>query len=178
MVYGLLLFGLVLSYTGAAQAIPSADFRYTETSLGSGVWHYDYTLYNSSDPITDAGFDIYDVFLSLDPARILTASALPAGWDSFGGTGGFFEAFSLAPPVGADIAPGASLSDFSFDMDYRAGKLPFEVLFVNPGDLGNPMSLSGTTSPETTPVPEPSTIILLGLGMGVILLNRRNKNRS
>lgn len=68
------------SYAGSSSAVPSANFLYTETSLGGGLWQYDYTLFNTSDPILDAGFDVFDVTIDFNPAAAFTLLSLPVGW--------------------------------------------------------------------------------------------------
>ena len=59
---GVFVVTLFTFLSGAAYAIPSAEFTYIETDIGGGIWQYDYTLFNTSDPIGDAGFDLYEVF--------------------------------------------------------------------------------------------------------------------
>jgi hypothetical protein len=166
---------LVLGFfDGIAFAIPSADFTYVATDLGGGMWQYDYTLFNTSDPVADAGFDLYDIFFTFNPASTFTVAAIPAGWDWNGGSG-FADMYSLnpgAPPVGTDIAPGTSLSGFSFLFDYQAGALPFDVTLINLADPSNPVLYSSTS----TSVPEPSTLLLLSAGItGMVLLRKRFK---
>ena len=163
-----------------ALAVPMAEFSYVETDLGGGMWQYDYTLFNTSDPVADAGFDLYDIFITFDPTATFTVAAIPAGWDWIGGSG-FADMYSLnpgAPPVGTDIAPGTSLSGFSFMFDYQAGSLPFDVTFANPVDPDNPAMYSGISSGSSA-VPEPSTLLLLSAGItGMVLLRKRFKVRS
>jgi hypothetical protein len=173
IIFVLLLFGF---FSGIAWAIPSADFLYLETDLGGGMWQYDYTLFNMSDPIAEAGFDLYDVFFTFNPSATFTVASVPTGWDWLDGAG-FAEVFSFnpgAPPAGTDIAPGTSLDDFTFLFDYQAGMLPFDVTFVNPIDPDNPAVFSSTSTSVTTPIPEPSTMFLLGAGIiGLAGLRRR-----
>ncbi len=163
---------------GSALATPMADFSYVETDLGGGMWQYGYTLFNTSDPVADAGFDLYDVFFAFNSSAAFTVVSVPTGWDWNGGSG-FADMYSLnpgAPPAGTDIAPGTSLSDFVFLFDYRAGALPFDVTFANPVDPDNPAMYSSTSSGTTSAVPEPSTMLLLGTGLaGIALLRKRFK---
>lgn len=163
---------------GVAWAIPSADFLYLETDLGGGLCRYDYTLFNISDPIADVGFDLYDVFFTFSPSATFTVASVPTGWDWLDGAG-FADIFSTSPgepPAGTDIAPGTSLDDFTFLFDYRAGMLPFDATFVNPIDPDNPAMFSGISSPA--PIPEPSSMLLLGAGMAGLLLFRKRHKRE
>jgi hypothetical protein len=78
-----------------------------------------------------------------------------------------------APPVGTDIAPGESLGGFFFSFDYQAGSLPFDVTFTNPNDPDMPEMYSGTSS-RSSDVPEPSTLLLVAVGLvGLVGLSRR-----
>jgi hypothetical protein len=79
-----------------AYAVPFAEFTYVETDLGTGMWRYDYTLTNASDPVTDAGYDLYDVWFEFDFEATFTVLSLPTDWDLIDGTG-FGESFSLVP---------------------------------------------------------------------------------
>jgi len=108
-----------LFLNGLARAIPIAELTYVETDLGGGIWQYDYTVTNAAGPVVDAGFNLYDVFFTFDPAVTFTVASLPPDWDAISGSG-FVDVQSLAPgapPVGADIAPGTSLSGFIFQFD-------------------------------------------------------------
>ncbi len=169
--------GVILClFSGIAHAIPSADFLYNETFSG-GLWQYDYTLFNTSDPVADAGVDLYDLFLYFDPLASFNVVSTASGWDWTSGAG-FIEVFSLnpgAPPIGTDIAPDSSLSGFGFEFDYQAGMLPFDATFVNPSDIDNPFIFSGTSVPANHAVPEPSTLLLLGSGIAGMALRKKFK---
>ena len=164
---------------GTASAVPTAEFRFVENALGDGSFRYDYTLFNTSDPVADAGFNIFDVSLFFDPGKMVTVTGLPVGWNDSDG-GGFVEFFSLnpgPPPDGNDVSPGASLAGFVLKFDFQAGNLPFEVLFTNPEDQDSPALFAGTTSPlGPPPMPGPSSLILIALGLagsGVVAWTRQ-----
>lgn len=153
-------------------ATPSASFLYVEKDLGNGLWEYDYTLFNTSDPILDAGSDIYDVAIDFDPAVTFTLLSLPAGWSEIDYPGsGFVDSFSLKlgpPPSGTDVPPGTSLTGFNYQFDSQVGNLPFEATFTNPHDSTNPFVFP-------VPVPEPGTLILLGSGLAGVGFFRRKR---
>lgn len=162
-VYILIIFSVAFLISPNAWATPSADFLYGETNLGGGLWKYDYTLYNISNPSTDLGYDLFSVAIDFQPLATFTLLSIPIGWDAISGAG-FAEAFSLnpgTPPIGADIAPGTSLSGFSFQFDYQAGNLPFLAYLINTNDPANPIAYAGNTAP----VPEPATFLLLASGL-------------
>ena len=166
-------------------AIPSAEFLYTETDLGGGWWQYDYTLYNTTS-LADGSYNIFDVGLYFDDFYDFEGISLPSGWD---GTPApwtdlsntdFINAYSLnlgVPPFGTDIQPDSSLSGFSFKIMHQAGDITFDVLLTLPTDAPdcadtdscNPHQFGGTTR-GISPVPEPGTILLVGVGLTLILL--------
>ncbi|HBI23213.1 MAG TPA: hypothetical protein DDX84_03160 [Nitrospiraceae bacterium] len=166
-------------------AIPSAEFLYTETDLGGGWWQYDYTLYNTTS-LADGSYNIFDVGLYFDDFYDFEGISLPSGWD---GTPApwtdlsntdFINAYSLnlgVPPFGTDIQPDSSLSGFSFKIMHQAGDITFDVLLTLPTDAPdcadtdscNPYQSGGTTR-GISPVPEPGTILLVGVGLTLILL--------
>lgn len=162
-----------------AQASPVADFRFIETALGNGSYRYDYTLFNEADPVADAGYDLFEAWLFFGSGTV-TAAAVPDGWDEIYGPG-FLAAFSIepgAPPIGADVAPGTSLSGFSITVDRQVGPLEFEAYFTNPIDPFDSPVFVGETRPfrepgSELPVPEPASRLLLGSGLAVLVAARR-----
>jgi hypothetical protein len=159
---------------GISWATPSTQAAYFEFNLGGGLWRYDYTLYNTSDPIANAGVDTYDFFLKFNPSVTLSNIASPADWDNISDSSSFIDWFSTLPgqpPFGADISPGSSLSGFGFTSDTRLAPLEFDTLLANPIDPTNPFLYSDNTAP----VPEPTTLLLLGsglAGMGYLRVRR------
>lgn len=166
-IFIILLFGI---FNGTALSVPSASFLYSETNLGGGSWQYDYTLYNTS---IDLGFDLYEVAIDFSTSATFTVVSLPSGWDANTGSG-FIDTFSLnqgTPPDGTDIAPGASLSGFSFQLDYQAGNLPFLAYLTDPNNP-DPFSFIGNTAAA---VPEPATLFLLVGGLAGLSYFRKKR---
>jgi len=165
ILYPILVVAVIFGLSnGIVWATPSAQVLYSETPLGGGLWEYDYTFYNTSDPIADAGYDLYDLFLNVSPAVTLSNILSATNWDFISDSSTFIDWSSTMPgepPIGSDIAPGTSLSGFSLTSDTQLASLSFDATLSNPNDPINPVVFPGTTAL----VPEPSTLILVGSGL-------------
>lgn len=133
-------------FVGQALALHIPTVTPTATEISPGVWRYEYTLANAST----SRDDIFDFFLSFVgmPGDVVS----PTGWFSFSGLG-FID---WASNSDYEIAPGESLSGFSFESNYGPGPIVFETM-----DTAWHI-FSGTT---VGPVSEPATILLLGSGL-------------
>ena len=180
-------------FPAVVSAVPTAEISYVETNPVAGIWEYQYTVFNTSDPVDDAGVDLNGVRLTF-PRATLTGFLLPTGWatDFISGLDFFLtytpSFFSGTPSPDTDIVPGSSLSGFVLDFNSQAGNLAFDVSFLNPVPGESTPSYSGTTTasitppvpePGPVPVPEPATIILMTTGMGLLgLFGRKGMKKS
>jgi hypothetical protein len=173
--YGIIFLLISVGFSDAYPVSPEADITYVETKLGQENWQYEYIFTNASNPTQYAGFNLFEVDFSFEETVILKSYSLPSGWDIVAETG-FANAFSVMigiPPIGADIAPGTSLSGFNFQFNAQVGGLPFQAFFTDPYG-GDPVLFEGTS----VPVPLPSTILLLASGAIGLGLFRRKKFRK
>jgi len=168
---GILAAVWLITLGGVSLGSPVPDTSYLEEPLGGGMWEYDFTVTNTSDPVTDASENLFDVLFTPDPNATFTDLSLPLGWSGDFGLG-FAHLYSLdpgPPPTGTDIAPGASLGGFDLLSDVRlGGQLTYIALFVDPNG-GDPIVAQGTGSPTNVPIPEPATVFLFALGAAYLL---------
>lgn len=170
--FGIVCLLIFVGFSDACLVGPEAEITYRETKLGEESWQYDYIFTNASDPACCAGFDLYAVNLRFDETVTFESRFLAPGWGLIEGTG-FANTFSMEigiPPMGADIAPGTSLSGFVFEFSAQVGDLAFQAFFTNPDDPPNPIPFEGTT----TPVPVPGALWLLATGLiGLRIIGRK-----
>jgi hypothetical protein len=191
---------LLIFSLSAAWATPMAEVTYVATPLSGGLWQYEFTIANTSDPVGDAGLNLFFVALDFSVLSGVTGTtniAMPTNssgvksWDLItdDGTGlsGFIQVYSLEPgipPVGADIAPGDYLDGFVFQFNDRLNGVLFEAIMAKLSyDDNGEIVLSDFAYPEgsVTPsdvvsIPEPATLALVSVGLaGMGLYTRRKR---
>ena len=157
----------------------SASATFTDTEVGPGVFEYDFTL-NDTGTTNVGTFWFAWVpgfgFMTVAP----TAIASPTGWtESVTNEGGAI----LWTDTGA-LSAGSSQSGFEFDSTLTPAQLegpsaaipadPVATSFVYIGArFGDPGFQFVATPAGTTP--EPGTILLTALGMGIVTLTARKR---
>lgn len=163
----------------AASARPAqaAVIEFQTTNLGNDQWMYEYFV-SGFNFGADQGFGIFfDVTLFTN----LSAAADSAGsdWevltiqpDTVLTSDGIYDALALG--ANASLAQPFSVS-FSWlgGPDSRPGSQRFEIYQL--ADIGTPLAIGETTPRGVSPVPEPSTLLLVGAGTALAAIRRRRK---
>jgi hypothetical protein len=137
------------------------------TPQAGGTFLYTYTVAN---PAASTG-GVSQFFVTVGPTANLTAITAPTGFDSFysaGSTVAEFDSFSSA----TDIAPGSS-GVFSFVSAMGPAALPVTARSID--DTSG--TFTDVTSASVAPVPEPSSLVLCGLGAAGLALAARRRRR-
>ncbi len=168
---GMIIAVCLLMLPAVPFASTGASIMYQETSLGEGLWQYDYTFHNTSD----ASEYLYGVFLSFGQVVNVTDSSLATGWSGAvwgnNGSTSFLDAMSTS--YSSDIAAGDSRGGFTYTADFQLGSVPFIATFDD--QSGNRSSITGTTVPV---VPEPLSMILFVAGGSTLALSRRFRKKN
>jgi hypothetical protein len=161
----LIFLATCLGTGGTALATPSLSW--TSAELGGGYWRYDYTIANDLPDQAVNSFNI-DFAYGLYYPDDMEITAFASGWENSvlvppgdsPATGWYNGTFYGISNPCSEIAPESSLAGFS---------ISFLWLLDSDTPLG---SLDGLRADgdqaftyTTSPVPEPGTIILLGLGL-------------
>lgn len=140
----------------------------TVTSLGNGLYHYDYSIANGS--ALDLSLVTISAFGRADAVQNLT---VPTGFTAVP----FDYTLGLLDFAGdtQNFVAGTTVSGFAFDSAYAPGASTFEALALP--DNSGIVTFDGTTLAPAAPVPEASTATSLGLALvpGLIVLGLRRR---
>lgn len=169
----ILAFGMIIALPGILHA---TIITYDTTNLGGGRWEYSYNILNDTlgSPIEE-----FTIFFDYGLYDLLSIDTPKANWDGltvnpdliFGfPQAGFYDALSLA----SGIAPGASEGGFMVSFNWLGTGTPGAQYF----EVVSPSDFSVLDSGNTTPVPEPGTLMLLGSGIISLIGLRRRINKK
>lgn len=165
----------VCLFAGPGLGTPNTEIWYETTDLGSGRWEYTYTVVNLPESLIPEIREFTVWFKYGDYyGLVVTTPETPAGWDQIVvqpepvlEDDGFYDAVTLTVGIGI----GESISGFSVSFDWLPGTGEPGSQFY---EIIDPVTFETIESGMT--VPEPTTILLVGLG-GLVLLRKRHRNR-
>ncbi len=173
---GLLIVTQLCAIT-SIESIAYADFIPTltlSTTAGpSGLTEYDYTLAN---PV-DSDLPVGDLILGVDPTADLQNISGPTGWTIYYNPGDSTVEWS-SPSSATDLIQGGTTL-FSFDSYLPPGDQNYLLSGFSDSPPYVETSFGDIQAPTADAVPEPSTGLMIGLGIISILVrsssNRRNR---
>jgi hypothetical protein len=171
--FGVILFSRVCS-------VYATTVEYSIHQLNPNSWEYMYTVKNDTPLANFSDFVIYFPEVSgstvFDYSNILiTANPDSTNWNIIAnepsaiGLGGYIDALSAIP-----LAAGASVGGFKVTFDYTGSVAPGSQQF----DIFNPsfdLIDTGRTvlAQQESTIPEPSILLLLGMGLSVWLFGKK-----
>ena len=163
----------VLCLAAAGFGVPKTQIWYSAEELLGGRWQYNYEVANISLTVPIQEFTIWFGYGLYEKLSVETPPVLPpGGWDEM--------VIQPEPVLEDDGAYDAKALGVGIEIGHTAG--PFAVSFNWLGDalvpgsqfyeIIDPVTLETIDSGMTTFIPEPATLLLLGLGALVL---RRKK---
>jgi len=166
----LLLTIMIGIFVTMVNGVYATTILYDLSNLGGLRWEYTYSVTNDS---LSSSIDEFTIYFNPGLYDNLIVGNTPADWDPlitqpdpFLVSDGFYDALALV----TGIAPGATVSGFSVSFDWLVAGIPGSQFF----EVVNPPTFVVLDSGNTTPVPEPGTLLLLGSGLiGLIGIGKK-----
>jgi hypothetical protein len=165
---------LVVANAGRSEA---TVITFEVTPVAGNTFEYTYVVENDT---LASDLEEITVYFDVDLFENLRFPATPPGWDpvvvqpdTILQDDGFFDALALV----FGIPPGGRLGGFTIVADFLGagspGRQRFEILDPLTFDVLD----SGFTVPAVRPIPEPTTVWLVGLGLAAALVRRKGTAR-
>ncbi len=162
-------------FTTACPGGLMTEIRYETADLGSGRWQYTYEVTNISLTSAVEEFTIWFDYGSFENLSIETPDPPAGDWDELAVQpepilldDGYYDALTLDTGIGI----GEMVSGFSVSFDWLGMGQPGSQFY----EIIDPATFETLDSGYT--VPEPTTILLLGLGGLIFHIKRRQETEN
>jgi hypothetical protein len=175
----LTLFKAIVLFLGITATANATTISYDIINLSGSTWEYSYTVENNS---LAGDIDEFTVWFDYTLYENLAVTSSLSDWDEIAiptdttiPDDGFYDAYALF----SGIAPGASETGYFVSFDWLGTGTPGS----QPFDIVDPITYdtldSGDTSLASAPIPEPSTVFLMGIGLvGLAVVSLRFKRQK